>query len=98
MSTREPHQIRVHLIEARGLKGKSGESDLVNPVAKISLDAGNVQRPAVGCKLWPLCLDAHTHDGGPRQETELHEPPTRHRGRVKCCALAGSNTHAATRT
>ena len=44
MATREAHQIRVHLIEARGLKGKANESDLVNPVVRVNLEAGNVKK------------------------------------------------------
>ena len=44
MTTREPYQIRVHLIEVRGLKGSVGESDLVNPVIKVSVDAGAVKK------------------------------------------------------
>lgn len=44
MTTREPFQIRVHLIEARGIKGQAQESDLVNPVIRVSLEAGAVKK------------------------------------------------------
>jgi len=60
MTTREPVQIRVMLIEARGLKGKEGESDLVNPAVRVNLIAGPIFRSQrtdvfrdVRCVSWP---------------------------------------------
>ena len=44
MTSREPVQIRVILIEARALKGKEGESDLVNPAVRVNLDAGPIKK------------------------------------------------------
>ena len=43
MSSREPVQIRVILVEGRGLKGKEGDSDLPNPAVRVNLIAGPVK-------------------------------------------------------
>ena len=44
MSSREPCQIRVIIIEGRALKGKEGDSDLVNPAIRVNLIAGEVKK------------------------------------------------------
>ena len=44
MSSREPCQIRVILVEGRGLKGKEGDSDLPNPAVRVNLIAGPVKK------------------------------------------------------
>jgi|TARA_B110001469_G_C9620253_1_gene309068 hypothetical protein len=44
MSSREPCQIRVILVEGRGLKGKEGDSDLPNPAIRVNLIAGPVKK------------------------------------------------------
>ena len=44
MTSREPIQVRVVIVEARALKGQEGESDLVNPAVRINLEAGPIKR------------------------------------------------------
>ena len=44
MSSREPCQIRVILVEGRGLKSKEGDSDLPNPAVRVNLIAGPVKK------------------------------------------------------
>ena len=44
MSSREPCQIRVILVEGRGLKGKEGDSDLPNPAVRVNLIAGPIKK------------------------------------------------------
>ena len=80
MTTREPYQIRVHLIEARGLKGQAEESDLVNPVIKVSLEAGQVkksQRSAIYKDVRaPTRQLASRRTTAPSRCKPAHAPPT----------------------
>ena len=46
MSLKDGYQIRVHVIEGRQLRGTGLNSDLPNPVAKVNLEAGQINDKA----------------------------------------------------